>query len=85
MGMRQVPAAQVADAESRTPEQTFSVSMFSSPEDLYQHAREVLSAVTSHQGLIYKNIPPFGPRLYQIGSTAGLKVLSVFPGKLVIA
>jgi hypothetical protein len=65
--------------------------MSSSPEDLYQHAREVLSAVTSHQGLIYKNIPPFGPRLFQIGSTAGLKVLSgkirilVFPGKLVIA
>jgi hypothetical protein len=47
----------VAD-ESRTVEQIFPFSMFSSPDDLYKHALEILSTVTFHQELIYKNIPP---------------------------
>lgn len=51
-------AAQVADAESASPEQIFHLSRFSSPEDLYNHALSILSTVTSHQELIYKDVPP---------------------------
>ncbi|GAD93919.1 hypothetical protein AOR_1_330174 [Paecilomyces variotii No. 5] len=58
MARPKLPAAQVADAESRTLEQIFSVSMFASPEDLYKHALNILSTATSHQELVYKNVPP---------------------------
>lgn len=44
--------------ESHTSEQIFPVSMFSSPDDLYRHALEILSNVMFHQELIYKDVPP---------------------------
>ena len=53
-----VPASQIADAESCTPEQIFSFSIFSSPDDLYEHTLAILSTVTSDQELIYKDVPP---------------------------
>ncbi|KAJ9292745.1 hypothetical protein DTO271G3_8444 [Paecilomyces variotii] len=54
----EVPASQMADAESRTPEQILPFSMFSSPEDLYEHALAILSTVTPDQELVYKDVPP---------------------------
>ncbi|KAL1851144.1 hypothetical protein Plec18167_001914 [Paecilomyces lecythidis] len=58
MAQHNLSRAEIADIESHTSEQIFPLSMFSSADELYRHALEILSNVMFHQELIYKDIPP---------------------------
>lgn len=57
MGPQNVSLGPLSE-ETHTPEEMFSLSMFSSPDDALQHAIEFLSTVASHQELVYKEVPP---------------------------
>ena len=64
---------QVSDNRTSASEQIFSSSIFSIPRDLYEHALSILSTTTSHQDVIYEEIPPIWAQtvLDQLGSKFG--------------